>query len=83
MFYADFAMGSIITAGLKHYHALFPTATWFQPAPLLIAMVAHNVTVIQLQKDPSLVLKLMAGENMSGRALSKEVSFDYFVHVAQ
>ena len=57
MFYADFAM-------VYHHcwlaQCIVPDGNLVPTCPLLIAMVAHNVTVIQLQKDPSLVLKLKA-----------------------
>lgn len=67
MFYADFAIGlPTLLAGLKHYLASFPTATWFKPAPLLEAMVAQGVAVNQLQRDPSLVPKLMTSKNVNG-----------------
>ena len=72
MFYAEFEIGlSVLLKGLKGYMELFPTAPWFQPAPLLEAMIARNVTVTQLQRDPELVPQLMAGKTMNAGARSK------------
>ncbi len=72
MFYAEFEIGlPVLLKGLKGYVEMFPTATWFQPAHLLEAMVADNVTVTQLQRDPGLVPQLMAGKTVNARARSK------------
>ena len=63
MFHAEFGIGlSTLLRGLRGYAQQYPTATWFQPAPLLVAMVDQNVSVYRLQKEPQLVAKLMAGE---------------------
>ena len=62
MFFAEFAIGlSSLLAGLKYYVGMFPRAEWFEPAPLLEAMVAQGVSVTQLQRDPTLVPQLMSG----------------------
>ena len=61
MFFAQFVIGlPALLYGLQGYSAQFPTATWFQPAPLLKAMVAEKISVYRLQKEPSLVPELMA-----------------------
>jgi len=44
---------------LEELHAVFPTSSCFQPAPLLRHMVAHRVGVEDLQADPDLVGTLM------------------------
>jgi 3-hydroxyacyl-CoA dehydrogenase/enoyl-CoA hydratase/carnithine racemase len=60
MFFAEFVIGlPALLEGLRGYAAQFPTATWFQPAPLLQAMVAGSVSVYRLQKEPGLVAELM------------------------
>ena len=61
MFLAEFSIGlPALLQGLEHSASRFPTATWFQPAPLLKAMVAEKVSVYRLQSEPTMVAALMA-----------------------
>jgi len=51
-----------LISALQALHKRFPSSMWFEPAPLLLRMVAQAVRVEDLQKDPSLVRRLMGQE---------------------
>ena len=45
---------------LNYYYKKFPNSVWFEPAPLLIVMLRNNISLWQIQQNPSLVEKLMS-----------------------
>ena len=60
LFWADSEVGlRELNLSLQKLHGRFPTAAWFEPAPLLVRMVHSNISLAQLQKTPSLVRQLM------------------------
>ena len=60
LFWADFAVGLRgLHDALQLLYVRYPKSPWFEPAPLLSRMLENNVTLHQVQMNPSLVTKLM------------------------
>eukprot|EP00605_Chrysophyceae_sp_TOSAG23-4_P001312 GSChrysophyteH1.ASY1.ANO1.1427.1 assembled CDS len=61
MFWVDFSVGlRTLHESLQKYYQKYPKSVWFEPAPLLTRMIQNNVSLWQLQENPSLVKKLMS-----------------------
>ena len=66
MFWAEYhvGLGELLLA-LQGLFRRFPASPWFEPAPLLVRMVSANVSVYDLQRDPTKVQALMSQSQWS------------------